>query len=164
MLGAACISMPVDLKEAQVRIMAPRNRLYHAHLLSWMREGFLNGPEVSQLDRETVRNEVQSVLDFDQYIVAPRNGFRSAEDYYERCSPRLFLGDITTPLLVIHAEDDPWIPVASYHAVNWPDLAPDIRLLLTDAGGHVGFHGAGSLVPWHDRVAAAFFQDLWARR
>jgi predicted alpha/beta-fold hydrolase len=163
-LGAACISTPIDLKEAQVRIMAARNRFYHAHLLAWMREGFLAGPKVSQRDREIIGSEVNSVYDFDQNIVAPRNGFRSAEDYYERCSPKRFIEEVTTPLLVIHAGDDPWIPVASYHAVNWSDLAPHVRLALTDAGGHVGFHGAGSVVPWHDRAAAAFFQDLWALR
>lgn len=163
-LGAVCVSTPVDLKAAQKRIMAPRNRLYHAYLLAWMRRGFLDGPAVGDADRDLVMEEVKTLYDFDQRIVAPRNGFRSAEHYYENCSPRRLLGEVGTPLLLIHAKDDPWIPVESYLECNWKEITSQVRLELPDAGGHVGFHSADSLQPWHDRIAARFFDDLLQER
>src|SRR5256885_9655519 len=47
---------------------------------------------------------------------APRNGFAGAEDYYARSSAGPLLSRIRVPGLVIHAEDDPFIPVESYRS------------------------------------------------
>ena len=48
---------------------------------------------------------------------------------------------------------------AAYEDFAWksnPRLVP----LFPRHGGHVGFHGVGSLVPWHDRCMAQFFARL----
>ena len=58
---------------------------------------------------------------------------------------------------MIHAADDPWIPLACYQAVDWQALPATLSLALTKTGGHVGFHEAGEAIPWHDRAAAGFF-------
>ena len=34
---------------------------------------------------------------------------------------------------------------------------PSLRIVLSDRGGHVGFHGAGAKLPWHDGLIAEFF-------
>ena len=63
------------------------------------------------------------------------------------------------PTLVIHAQDDPWIPGDAYRAFDW-SRAPDVTPLLPASGGHVGFHGRGSRLRWHDRCTSAFFARL----
>lgn len=157
--GAAAVSAPIDLKAAQVRLMRPRNALYHHYVLVNMRRDFLAGKAL----RDEVGLEklmaIKSVLAFDEEVTAPLNGFAGADDYYARCSASKFLGDIGTPTLVVMAGNDPWIPVDSYHAVNWARL-PDITLAMPKGGGHVGFHGLGSQIPWHDRRIGAFFERL----
>ena len=85
-------------------------------------------------------------------------GFASAEDYYERCRPNRFMGGIGIPTLVLASLDDPWIPGALYREYDWaqnPSLSP----VLTEHGGHVGFHGIGNRQPWSDLVVARFFED-----
>ncbi len=70
---------------------------------------------------------------------------------------RRFLDEIRVPTLVIHAQDDPWIPAAVYTSYAWPrnrNLIP----LLPRRGGHVGFHASGSTVPWHDQCIASFLR------
>ncbi len=47
------------------------------------------------------------------------------------------------------------INLVSYQARSW-DNAGAISLLIAEDGGHVGFHGKGHTVPWHERVAAEF--------
>jgi len=66
------------------------------------------------------------------------------------------LPEIRVPTLIIHARNDPWIPFASYRDVDWA-ANPRLLPLFARGGGHVGFHGRGSPVPWHDRCMAVFF-------
>ncbi len=153
--AAVSVSAPIDLKAAQEAIMRPRNAVYHRYLLTRMKRDALEGAaETSAAERRAVEG-ARSVYEFDDRFVAPRGGFAGAEDYYSRCGARRFLSGIAVPTLVIHAKDDPWIPASAYGAVDWSanrNLVP----VLAGGGGHVGFHGAGSDVPWHDRCILRF--------
>lgn len=148
-VAASAVSAPIDLKAAQVRIMQARNRLYEHYLLRGMKAE-------SRAPAELLAR-LPSVYAFDDKVVAPANGFRDAEDYYRRSSAKSYLGSIAVPTLVIHAEDDPWIPATAYRAFDWA-ANPSLSLLLSPGGGHVGFHGRGSLVPWHDRCILQFLE------
>ncbi len=156
--GAASISAPIDLRAASDRFLDPRNRVYHQRLLRGMKqESLAPGALTTDAERRIIER-ARSILEFDEKIVAPRNGFADADAYYRACHARQFLQDIRVPSLVIHALDDPWIPSDAYRGVAWsrnPQLVP----LLPAGGGHVGFHGQGSKIPWHDRCLA-----LWLDR
>ena len=146
-LAASSVSAPIDLKATQVRIMQARNALYQRYLLQGMKAE-------SRAPAELLAT-LHSVYAFDDQVVAPANGFAGADDYYRRSSAKNYLVNIAVPTLVIHAEDDPWIPAAEYRAFDWA-ANPSLTLLLSPGGGHVGFHGRGSLVPWHDRCILPF--------
>jgi hypothetical protein len=153
--AAAAVSAPIDLKATQVRLMAPRNALYHRYLLARMKAETLVGAALSAAQRMAVER-ARSVYEFDDAFVAPGGGFADAEDYYRRCGAGRFLAAVAVPTLVVHARDDPWIPAAAYDAVDWranPRLVP----LRPAAGGHVGFHGRGARAAWHDRCITQFF-------
>ena len=147
---AMSVSAPIDLAAASRRFLDPRNRIYHLKLLYGMkRESLSEGALFSAEEARHIRG-ARSIFEFDEKIVAPRNGFADAAAYYAACNARQFLAEIPVPTLVIHALDDPWIPAGSYASYPWtgnPHLVP----LLPPGGGHVGFHGRGSRVPWHDR-------------
>ena len=159
--AAAAVSAPVDLAASWRRFSRPRNRPYHRWLLARMKEEAL-APAVALDRRERAAVEAAAtVREFDDVFVAPRNGFADAADYYARCSGLRFLDRIETPTLVVHADDDPWIPAAPLRAYDWT-RAPACRPLLCRGGGHVGFHGRGSAAAWHDRCAARFFDAVSA--
>jgi hypothetical protein len=159
LLGAVSVSAPIDLKATQLRFMQRRNRRYHDHLLARMKEGILSSSDLERADVDTI----SSVYEFDDRLVAPRNGFAGAEDYYARCSAKNFLREIRVPTLIIHARNDPWIPVDPYLAFDW-SANPKLTPLLPRGGGHVGFHGLGSRTPWHDRCIGMFVERLAAGR
>ena len=68
-------------------------------------------------------------------------------------------GAIRVPALLIQAQNDPWIPASAYTSFDWSSN-PGLTPLLPRGGGHVGFHGRGSRVPWHDRCVAAFLESF----
>lgn len=158
-VGAASVSAPIDLEAACRRIHERRNYLYHRVMLDRIRdEARENGAELTDRERRAVA-EVRTILEFDEQFVAPRNGYASARDYYADNESRRFLSGIGVPTLVVHALDDPWIPDEAYRSFDWScnsNLVP----LLSHGGGHVGFHGAGTRVPWHDRCIEQFLCDL----
>ena len=155
--GAVSISAPIDLDAARRSIMRRRNRLYHRHIVSGLKLES-ESLELTAAQRRILA-EVETVFDFDDRILAPLMGFADALDYYRRSMALPLLPEIRVPTLVIHARNDPWIPFRSYRDFDWasnPRLIP----LLPATGGHVGFHGRGSCVPWHDRSMAVFFERL----
>ncbi len=153
------VSAPIDLAAASRRFLAPRNRLYHRHVLRNMkRESLAPGAEASNAERRCIR-AARSIYEFDATFVAPRNGYASAEDYYADNMALRFLDGIRVPTLLIQALDDPWIPAATYADYPWHGnrgLLP----LLAEGGGHVGFHARDSDVAWHDRALGAFFENF----
>ena len=151
---AVAVSAPIDLAATARRMMAPRNALYHRWLLRLMkRESTAAGAALSAAERRAIA-EARTVYAFDDRFVAPRNGFASADDYYARCAAQRYLAGIRVPTLLLHAANDPWIPADAYRRFDW-SATPRLRPVVAPGGGHVGFHGRGSPVPWHDRCIAA---------
>lgn len=157
--GAVAVSAPLDLAGTAQRLMCRRNSLYQRYLLRHMRiESLAPAAETTAKERAAIM-AARSIWEFDDRFSAPRNGFRGAEDYYERNAARRFLDGVAVPTLMVHALDDPWIPAQPYLAYDWrrnPSLIP----LLPSRGGHVGFQGRDRSAPWHDLCAAQFLAAL----
>jgi len=152
-LAAVVVSTPIDLAATCARMMSRRNFVYHRSMLDALkREALAPGAAVSTAERAAIA-AVRNVFEFDDRFIAPRFGYRDAQDYYENNAAKHFLASIARPTLVLHALDDPWIPAACYTEIDWSRL-PMIEAVLTPRGGHLGFHGRDSRVPWHDRVTA----------
>jgi predicted alpha/beta-fold hydrolase len=152
--GAVSISAPIDLDVARRAIMRRRNRLYHRHILAGLKRES-EGLDLPASQRGLLA-EIETIYDYDDRILAPLMGFTGAPDYYRRAMALPLLPEIRVPTLIIHARNDPWIPFASYRDVDWA-ANPRLLPLFAGGGGHVGFHGRGSSVPWHDRCMAMFF-------
>lgn len=156
-LAAASVSAPIELRRAAHRFIDRRNYLYQRWMLARLqREATAPGAAVTDKERAGLLR-ARTVIEFDEFFVAPRNGFAGADDYYARCSAYPLLDAIRAPTLLIHAENDPWIPVVSYRDRDWRKN-PALTLAMTRGGGHVGFHAAGNSAAWHDRRIGAFFE------
>jgi len=157
--AAVAVSAPIDLAATSARMRRPRNRLYHDFLLRRMREeATAAGAALTEAERRGIEG-ARDILEFDNDFIAPRFGFDGAPDYYARCSAEPGLSGIVVPTLAIHARDDPWVDSGAYDRLPWADW-PAIDLAYTEKGGHVGFHGADEPVPWRDRLACRFFDEI----
>ena len=154
--GAATISAPIEPKRASDRLMQPRNTLYHWWLLhSLKKDSTAPGARLTEADRRVI-GRARSIFEFDDDFIAPRNGFAGADDYYLRTAGARVAPLIKVPTLLIHARNDPLIPVGSYEALI-SRCPPNVRIVLTPGGGHVGFHAVGHRETWHDRAIDTVF-------
>ena len=160
-VASASVSAPIDLAAASRRFLDARNWVYHQHLLRSMKHECFGGPvAVSDEEREVILS-CRTILEFDERIVAPRNGFRDAAHYYHENHARRYLGEITTPTLLIHARNDPWIPANAYTSYPFADN-PQLHPVLTPSGGHVGFHVRNESEPYYDHCIHAFATKVMA--
>lgn len=97
-----------------------------------------------------------SIWGFDRELVIERLGFPSVEAYYEASSGLHILPHLEKPTLIIYAADDPMFDPAIVPDMQAAcDRNPNIDLILTKYGGHVGYfnseagqYQARDLDPW----------------
>ena len=173
--GLVCISSPLDLHRCADQMERPRNMVYRRWLVRRLIQQTLADPSgLTAEERRALQGHgrPRTIRAFDDVITAPRWGFADVEAYYNTCSPLPRLRqamDRLPPLLLVHANDDPWVSVealsafaadlaalqASGNTGHWPEV------MVTDRGGHNGFHAPGDSEAgcWSDRLAA-----LWLRQ
>ena len=151
---AATVSAPIDLSLSCRSLQRWRNFGYHRYILTRLkRHCTAPGAELSRAERQSIL-QARNLWQFDDRFTARRNGFDDAEHYYRCNSAKNFLDGVETPTLLIHAKDDPFVPVAPYVDKRWSDHAR-LHLLLPESGGHMGFHDPAGL--WHLRQIERFF-------
>lgn len=149
--GVAAISPPFNLAECAANIGNGFSWFYQYYLLNSLKNKVrdkMNAmdfsryiPDLSGLDN------ISNFRQFDEQFTAPLHGFESADDYYQQCSAMPFLAKITTPTLILHAVDDPFmspkvIPKAT-------ELSDNLCCEISQKGGHVGFMQG---TPWRPKI------------
>ena len=153
---AATVSAPLDLAASCRSLMRWRNFGYHRYIVTHLKRGCTApGAALTEAERKAILG-ARSLWEFDQDFTAPRNGYAGAEEFYSANSSRQFLGGIRLPTLMIHAKDDPFVPVTPYLEHNW-SRHPKLLPLLPESGGHLGFHDP--LGFWHLRQIGSFFDE-----
>lgn len=152
--AAAAISVPFDLGAGGALLEKSfMGRFYVNRFLATLREKVhavnVRFPEV-QLDVPAAMR-ARSFRQFDDAATAPLHGFRDADDYYERSSSIHYVSRITTPVLAISAEDDPFVPREVFARVR-AAASRSVELMITPHGGHVGFLGP-RLDSWAEQLA-----------
>ena len=133
-MAAAAISAPVDMSSAAMNMHSfISHRVYTPYLLNPIIKKAL----ANDISREeiTAIKAAARISDFDHIFTAPRHGYRSKNDYYRRSSALPFLLDVTKPLLLISAKDDPFIGFTA----TPQDVSDSVTLLETEHGGHIGY-------------------------
>jgi predicted alpha/beta-fold hydrolase len=144
--AAAAVSPPLDLSASADALEAPGNGLYQRYFMQMLLEGYRQRnqarPDLFAAGRET---GLRTVREYDDRITAPFGGYESAAQYYERSSAGPWLTSIDRPTLVLAADDDPMIPVAS--VARWP-VSAAVQREVVPTGGHVGFVSRSRAPGW----------------
>lgn len=162
--GLDCVlaaNPPLDIAACCRNMLRPSRRIYDRNFVQLLRRDVLRlhaaFPELGPVDLSKVR----TVFDFDESYTAPRNGFSGAADYYGRSSAGPLLPKIRIPGLVVHARDDPFIPVESYEDLKFPS---SLALELITSGGHLGYISRtrwGGDRRWLDSRLAFWLDERW---
>jgi predicted alpha/beta-fold hydrolase len=165
--SAVVISPLVDLIGTYRALERPEARVYRKTFLRALvarvrREEALYRGHVD-LDRVYAS---RTVRDFDAAFAAPLGGYVDVWDYYRRASALPHMAHITTPTLILHAADDPLIPVEGLLREE-AHRSPHVLIGVTAHGGHAGFVGKKSAVDadrrWAENRAIDFVTTTNAR-
>jgi predicted alpha/beta-fold hydrolase len=165
--AAVVISVPYDLAAGCELLEGSRmGRFYAAYFLrSLQRKVRLKVARLHDLlDWEAVQ-AAGTIREFDDRVTAPLHGFASAAAYYADASSIHYLDGVGVPTLMLHAEDDPFLPGDSVPRRQVLGNA-HLHLELQPLGGHVGFLEGTPLRPsfWAEEEGARFLgEHLGAR-
>lgn len=142
LVAVAGVSPIIEISECTRALERPGNGLYQWNFVKdlkrRMRRKDQHHPERFDLSK---LNAIKTVRAFDAAYTAPHFGFRDEEDYYHRASAMRVVHRIRVPVLVITAEDDPFVPPEPFRD---PKVTGNshIDLRVSAHGGHCGFVSA----------------------
>jgi len=139
-LRAVCAVAPaIDLAACADAIALPQNLLYQWRFVHGLKQRMRRKARLfpGRYRLDGLRS-LRTLRQFDDAITAPCSGYRDAEDYYDRASALRVVAEIRVPTLILAAQDDPFVPFASFRD---PAVAanPHITLVAPSHGGHCGF-------------------------
>lgn len=140
--GVCAVSPTIDLSSCVDAIEWRTNWLYKWSFLRSMKKRVRRKRKLfPELYDTKGLSRIRRLRDFDERYTRISGGYSSVDDYYERASSLHLIRHIKTPALMIHAQDDPFVP---FHPCRDPSIAenPYVILLAPEHGGHVGFIGA----------------------
>lgn len=133
------VSPLTDLAISSAALHEPANRIYEWHFLRNM---------VARVRRRAVLfpaiygnaavEKIRTMRHFDEHIVARYGGFADADDYYYSVASSQYADRLSTPTLILHSQDDPFIRMLPTTR-NALIANPSVTFIETKQGGHCAF-------------------------
>jgi uncharacterized protein len=141
--GVAVVSTPMDLHVSTRELhRGGLNRMYIHYFMHGFKKMWREKTEFwpQEFPSDGMKG-IKNLYHFDDVWTAPKFGWNRATDYFDAASVADRLDQIYLPGLVIHAQDDPFVPLTA------PALAGlrnhrSLELLYTRHGGHNSFLAA----------------------
>jgi predicted alpha/beta-fold hydrolase len=137
--GVCAICPALDLAACADALQKRENYFYQRHFVQGLMARYARKaallPKIYSRDG---LGKISSVRGFDDAITAPCFGYRDAQEYYEAASARKVVARVRVPMLMITAQDDPFVPYESFLAALVTEN-PVIRFVAPERGGHCGF-------------------------
>ena len=140
--GVCAVSPSVDLSASAESINQSSNWIYHQDFLRRLRKRiYIKKRLYPELYDVSEIRLIRTIRDFDDRFTAVAHGFVNADDYYKKASSIHLVDRIRIPTLIIHGQDDPFIPFAPLRHASVLEN-PYILLVAPENGGHVAFVSA----------------------
>lgn len=131
-----CIGLPLSLEKTASMANVGFNRVYQKIVFTKYKSTLL------ERDCSVTRKvfpqlkKISTMLEFDEFITVPLNGYRDLAHYYDDYSARQNVRNIQVPCTVVMSSNDPLIPFCS----EYKQLSnlENINLELIPKGGHLG--------------------------
>jgi uncharacterized protein len=163
LLGVCSVCPAIDLSACADALERKDNILYQRHFVKGLMTRYARGVQI--FPERYPRNgfgPIRTVREFDDAITAPCFGFRGAEEYYEAAGAKRVVAQVRVPMLMITAEDDPFVPYVSFLAAG-VEKNPCIQFLAPEHGGHCAFisNKSGAARFWAEQRIVEFCEEIW---
>jgi len=109
--GVCTICPAIDLAACADALEKRENYFYQRHFVKGLMARYARKaalfPKIYSPDGV---GKIRSVREFDDAITAPCFRYRDAQEYYEAAGARKVVGRVRLPMLIITAQDDPFVP------------------------------------------------------
>ena len=160
--GVCTICPALDLAACADALEEPENYFYQRHFVKGLMARYARkAAAFPKIDSQNGFGKIRSVRGFDDAITAPCFGYRHAQEYYEAAGARKVVARVRVPMLMITAQDDPFVPYESFLAALVEEN-PAIRFVAPERGGHCGFisrHGGAERF-WAEQHVVDFCEGL----
>lgn len=132
---------PVDLAETAKIMSKPINNLYNRYFIH----------HIEKVTKEWTKGRpFSTIYEFDEIVTAPKWGFESPSEYYQKSSSCFKLSQIEHACHILLAQDDPFI---NYRTCLNAKKSAAVQVWLSRYGGHMGFFG------WSDKEHRYYWLD-----
>jgi uncharacterized protein len=163
LLGVCSVCAAIDLSACADALERKDNVLYQRHFVKGLMSRYTRKAQMFP-DRYSLNGfgPIRTVREFDDAITAPCFGFSGAEEYYEAAGAKKVIPQVRVPMLMITAEDDPFVPYVSF-LVAGAEKNPNIQFVAPEHGGHCAFiSNKGGLERfWAEQRIVEFCEGIW---
>ncbi len=137
--GVCAVCPSMDLSACADALEETENYLYQRHFVKGLMARYRRKAELfPERYSKNGFGPIRTVREFDDEITAPHFGYRDAEDYYQHAGAKRVIGEVSVPMLLITAKDDPFVP---YEALvrSGAGKNSSVKFVTPEHGGHCGF-------------------------
>jgi predicted alpha/beta-fold hydrolase len=130
--AAIAVNGPIHLDRASIMLTKGLNRIYDKRFVLEL-SNYIKRNRSKDVD---LLKSVKTLRDFDKQFTAPIGGFGNRANYYSTCSAMGYLKQIEIPVVLLTAEDDPFVEVTDYKESK---ISDNVVLHVEKHGGHMGY-------------------------
>lgn len=156
--GVCAVCPSIDPGACADALELRENLLYQRHFVSGLMSRYARKAKLfPQLYPVDGFGAVRTIREFDDKITAPHFGYKDAQEYYEAVGAKKVIAKVRVPMLMIIAQDDPFVPYESFQSVR-PEQNVAIRFVAARYGGHCAFisNQAGAERFWAEQRIVEF--------
>lgn len=130
------VNPPIDM-QSSIELLS-QNTIYERYFMAALREDIAYLHE-SFDELPPIRIPVEmTLLEFNEFYIAPQSGHNCAKDYYHACSSGRLIHNIAVECHILFALDD---PIVDCTVVDFKEVPENVDILITENGGHLGYLG-----------------------
>ena len=155
---AVGVSVPCDLESSAKKLSSGFSKIYLNRFLKRLKEKVRSKEKIfpNIVDYKGIY-EANDFIEFDNLFTAPINGFDDVYDYWSKNSCKGYISTISTPTIILNAENDPFLPSECYPRIECENNEK-VHLFTPKHGGHVGFPKKVNGVNYYEKVILEFFK------
>jgi predicted alpha/beta-fold hydrolase len=137
--GVAAVCPSIDPAACADELEQRNNYLYRWHFVRGLMSRYARKVELfPQRYTPNGFGRIRTIREFDDAITAPQFGYRDAQEYYEAAGAKRVIEKIRVPMLLLTAQDDPFVPFEAIRACG-VEKNRAIVFRAPTHGGHCGF-------------------------
>jgi predicted alpha/beta-fold hydrolase len=116
-----------------------------------------NEATFGHLESYAAMKQCEDLHDYHQHLYGMAGNI-STEDYMQNSNPAVVFDNITIPILILNAADDPVCHIDNvYKHLHRMEKMPNVILAITKRGSHCAYFEGWLAKPWANRLAAEYF-------